>query len=268
MARERLDTVVVHRGLLPTREKARAAIMAGMVTVDGQVEDKPGHGVRPDSVVAVARAPHPYVSRGGVKLEAALRSFAVDVSGCVAADLGASTGGFTDCLLQHGAARVYAVDVGRGQLDARLVSDPRVVVLDDTNARALTPGDLPELVDMVTMDLSFISLTKVMPAVRWLLSPTARAVIALVKPQFEAGRDAVGRKGVVRDPAVWRSCIERVGECARPLGLHAEGVVPSPIRGPKGNTEFLLLLRPISSTGDDDTFDEALDAAIEAAQLL
>lgn len=268
MARERLDTVAVDRGLFATREKARAAIMAGLVTVDGQVEDKPGHAVRPDSVVAVAGAPHPYVSRGGMKLEAALRSFPVDVTGCVAADLGASTGGFTDCLLQHGAARVYAVDVGRGQLDARLVADPRVIVVDGTNARALVPGDLPELVDVVTMDLSFISLTKVMPAARSLMGPAARAVIALVKPQFEAGRESIGKKGVVRDPAVWQACIERVVECARTLALRAEGVVPSPIRGPKGNTEFLLLLRPVDSSATEHAFADALDAAIDAARNL
>lgn len=241
--------------------------MAGQVLVDGARAGKPGHLVPLDCRIEVA-GKLPYVSRAGKKLEAALDEFNIEVLGKVCLDIGASTGGFTDCLLQHGAARVYAVDVGRGQLDARLVADPRVVVVDDTNARALVPGDLPELVDVVTMDLSFISLTKVMPAARSLLSPTALAVIALVKPQFEAGREAVGRKGVVRDPAVWRDCIVRVVECARPLALRADGVIPSPIRGPKGNTEFLLLLRPVDWSANERDFGEALDAAIEAAGRL
>lgn len=236
----RLDVLLVQRGLFPSRQQAQRAIMAGLVFVDGQRVDKPGTAVPATARVEVRGKPFPYVSRGGLKLEKALDVFGVDVTGLVAADIGASTGGFTDCLLQRGAARVYAIDVGTGQLDWRLRTDPRVVVMEGVNARYLRPGDLPEPVDLAVIDVSFISLIKVLPAVRDLLKPGGR-VIALVKPQFEAGREQVGRRGVVRDPKVHRAVLRQVLLALGPLGLRPGGLTPSPIRGPEGNIEYLVL---------------------------
>jgi len=244
MPKERLDKLAVDRGLLESRERARAAIMAGLVLVDGRVEDKPGHSVSTDARVELRGAAHPFVSRGGVKLAGALDAFGLDVAGLVALDIGASTGGFTDCLLQRGAARVFAVDVGRGQLAQRLVDDLRVVSIEGTNARALTLGDIPSRVDLATIDVSFISLTKILPVVPLLLSPTAVGVLAMVKPQFEAGPKLVGKHGVVRDPSVRAECVTRVLEAGAQVGLGATAVAPSLILGPKGNAEFFLWFRP------------------------
>jgi len=242
MSRHRLDLLLVARGLAPSREKAQGMILAGQVEVDGRRVDKAGTAVAEDAEVRVAGPEHPYVSRGGVKLAAALDAFSIDPSGLVCADVGASTGGFTDCLLQRGARRVYAIDVGYGQLDARLRGDPRVVTLEKVNARALTREHLPEPPSFASMDVSFISVRLVLPALVPLLAAGA-TVVVLVKPQFEAGRAEVGRGGIVRSDSVRDRVVAEVGEAARALGLEVLGSIPSPIRGAKGNQEFLLALR-------------------------
>jgi len=235
MAKRRLDVLLVERGLAESRTQAQRLIRAGLVRVAGQVADKPGTQVATNAAITLQARPR-FVSRGGEKLEAALVRFGLDVRGWVAADVGASTGGFTDCLLQHGARRVYAIDVGYGQLDWRLRNDPRVVVMERTNARYLE--SLPEPVDLVTVDVSFISLGLILPmAVRW-LKPGGQ-VVALIKPQFEAGRREVGKGGVVRDPQVHRRVLERVLDIAAGLDLGLRGLMPSPLRGPAGNVEFL-----------------------------
>lgn len=228
------------RGLAESRERARALILAGRVRVDGRPADKPGAAVPEDARVEVL-APLPFVSRGGLKLRAALEAFGVRPAGRVVLDVGASTGGFTDCLLQAGAARVYAVDVGYGQLDPRLRRDPRVVVLERTNIRNLGRNALVPAPDLATIDVSFISLGLVLPVVATLLDPP-REVVALVKPQFEVGKGQVGKGGVVRDPAKHRAVLLRVGAAAGAAGLGPRAVIPSPILGPKGNREFLVHL--------------------------
>jgi 23S rRNA (cytidine1920-2'-O)/16S rRNA (cytidine1409-2'-O)-methyltransferase len=233
--RERLDVLLVKRELAQSRTQAQRLIRAGLVRVAGQLVDKPGSQVALDAEITLQARPR-FVSRGGEKLEAALARFGLDVAGTVAADIGASTGGFTDCLLRHGARRVYAIDVGYGQLDWRLRGDERVVVMERTNARYLE--DLPEPIDLVVVDVSFISLGLILPpAVQW-LRPKGQ-VVALVKPQFEAGRREVGKGGVVRDPAVHRAVLERVIQSAGGLGLGLRGLMVSPLRGPAGNVEFL-----------------------------
>jgi len=244
MAKERLDVLLVERRLAESRTQAQRLIRAGLVRVTGQISDKPGTRVATNATVTLQARPR-FASRGGTKLEAALVRFGLDVAGVVAADVGASTGGFTDCLLKRGARRVYAIDVGYGQLDWRLRNDPRVVVMERTNARYLE--SLPEPVDLVTADVSFISLGLILPvAVRWLSLPDPPpvgkgrgVVVALIKPQFEAGRREVGKGGVVRDPAVHRRVLERVLGVAAELGLGLCGLMPSPLRGPAGNVEFL-----------------------------
>jgi 23S rRNA (cytidine1920-2'-O)/16S rRNA (cytidine1409-2'-O)-methyltransferase len=233
--KERLDILLYRRGMVESRERARRLIMAGQVLVDGEVVDKPGTHVLTAASLTIKEAPA-YVSRGGYKLEAALCAFAVDVSGQVVADVGASTGGFTDCLLQHGAARVYAIDVGYGQLAWSLRQNPRVVVLDRVNARYLR--ELPEAVDLATADVSFISLKLVLPAIQQVLKPEGQ-VIALIKPQFEAGRQQVRKGGVVKDPAVHRAVLHDVLNWAWSENLFVRGLIVSPLRGPAGNVEFL-----------------------------
>ena len=236
--KERLDLLLVKLGLAETRSKAQRLIMAGEVLVGGRVYDKPGRQVPCDAEVTVRQRPR-YVSRGGEKLEKALEEFGIDVSGLVAADIGASTGGFTDCLLRHGARRVYAIDVGYGQLDWKLRRDPRVVVMERTNIRYLE--GLPEPVDIVTIDVSFIGLELVLPKAVELLGGEGE-IIPLVKPQFQAGRGKVGKGGVVRDPEVHREVLEAVIKLAVDLGLTPVDAVASPIKGPAGNIEFLLRL--------------------------
>lgn len=236
--RVRLDVLLVQRGLVQSRELARRLIMAGEVTVDGQPADKPGTRVPAGADLTLKVAP-PFVSRGGEKLDAALSAFGVDVAGMVCADVGASTGGFTDCLLQRGAARVYAIDVGYGQLDYRLRQDARVVVMERTNARYVET--LPEPVSVVSVDASFISLRLLLPVIRgWLTTPAA--VIPLIKPQFEAGRSDVGKGGVVRDPAIHRRVLEEVLAAAQAEGYAVRGLIRSPLKGPAGNVEFLAWL--------------------------
>ncbi len=243
--RQRLDLAIVARGLAASREKAQALIMAGDVRVGGQVERRASAPVADDAAIEVARPPR-FVSRGGEKLAAALDAFDIDVSGVVALDAGASTGGFTDCLLQRGAARVYAVDVGYGQLDARLRGDARVVVMERTHIRDL--ASLPEQPAIATVDVSFISLTHVLENIAALIQPGAM-IVALVKPQFEAGREEVGRDGVVRDPLMHATVIGRVAWWCVNHRLRVRGVKLSPLTGPAGNREFFLLLEtPMTAT--------------------
>jgi len=234
----RLDLLLHQNGYFESREKARAAVMAGQVKVNGLKAEKPGAAVDLEAKIEVTGG-LPYVSRGGLKLEKALQSFGVDLQGKLVLDIGASTGGFTDCALQNGAARVYAVDVGYGQLAWKLRTDPRVVTLERTNIRKLDPGALEERPDFVTIDVSFISLAKVMPRAALLAAGDARG-IALIKPQFEAGRDKVGKRGVVRDPEVHRQVIANIFSLLSENGWGVLGLDYSPVRGPEGNIEYLL----------------------------
>jgi 23S rRNA (cytidine1920-2'-O)/16S rRNA (cytidine1409-2'-O)-methyltransferase len=247
----RLDVLLVDRGLAASRERARALILGGRVTVGGRPVTKAGTLVQPDAEVTLSSPDHPFVSRGGLKLAAALDTFHVPVEGRTALDIGASTGGFTDALLQRGAARVLALDVGHGQLDWRLRTDPRVIVMERVNARALRPDQLPpdlRSFDIVAADVSFISLRHILPVIPPLLAPGAE-VIVLVKPQFEAGRGEVGTGGIVRDPVVHARVVEEITGVANTLGLTRAGLMPSPIPGAEGNREFLLHLRPSTRSG-------------------
>ena len=244
--KERLDQALVRRGLAESRAQAQGIIRAGEVRLGDIIVDKPGLRVAVDAPISVASRRR-FVSRGGDKLDAALTRFEIDVGGYTAADVGASTGGFTDCLLQRGAVRVYAIDVGYGQLAWNLRNDPRVEVMERTNARYLE--ELPEAMDLVTVDVSFISLRLILPAaLRW-LKPSGQ-IVALVKPQFEAGKSEVGKGGVVRDPQVHRAVLERVTDAATELRFILRGLMPSPLKGPAGNTEFLAWW---SLTGKADT---------------
>jgi len=238
--KQRLDRLLVERGLAESREKAQAIIIAGEVSVDGQKALKPGHSIDAASAIEVADRP-PYVGRGGVKLAAALDRFAIDVSGCACLDIGSSTGGFTDCLLQRGAARVHAVDVGSGQLDWKLRNDPRVVVHEGINARHLRFGDIGELAGLATFDVSFISVTLILPAIVPLLRSDGRMVI-LIKPQFEVGKGRVGKGGIVRSAELHREACARVEGAVRNLGFETS-IMESPILGAEGNKEFLLYAR-------------------------
>jgi len=238
---ERLDQLLHRRGLFTSREKARRAVMAGLVEVDGRRVDKPGTGVGASASLSVAET-EPFVSRAGKKLDAALDRFGLEVEGRVLVDVGASTGGFTDCLLQRGARRVYAIDVGYGQLDQRLREDPRVVVMERLNARHLPADALPERADAAVLDLSFISLGKVAPAVVPHIAPGGW-LLPLVKPQFEAGPRLVGKGGVVRDEEVRRAVIDRATAALTELGLELEGLFDSPVAGVRGNREAFALLR-------------------------
>ena len=242
MGKIRLDQRVFDLGLSESREKAKALIMAGSVYVDGQKQTKPGAPVTEEADIEVKGEKLPFVSRGGLKLQKALEEFSLDPTGLVCIDCGASTGGFTDCLLQRGAKRVYAVDVGYGQLAWSLWCDERVTVMERTNARNLTPDMFSEKMDMAVMDMSFISLHLVLPAVRSLLAEGGQAV-CLVKPQFEAGREKVGKKGVVRDPAVHLEVLERFCTDVGDMGFSLAGLTYSPVRGPEGNIEYLAWLK-------------------------
>jgi 23S rRNA (cytidine1920-2'-O)/16S rRNA (cytidine1409-2'-O)-methyltransferase len=240
MAKIRLDHLLVQRGLVESREKGQRLIMAGEVLVNDQVVDKPGQPVNAEATVRI-KEPLPYVSRGGFKLAAALDRFPIPIEKAICADVGASTGGFTDCLLQRGAARVYAIDVGYGQLNWKLQTDPRVVIMDRTNARYVEA--LPEPIDVAVVDASFISLRLILPAVlKWLQA--AAHVVTLIKPQFEAGRDKVGPGGVVRDPAVHAEVLRTTWEAMSAMGFSPIDLIRSPIEGPAGNIEFLAWLRP------------------------
>ncbi len=239
-AKQRIDQLLVERKLVDSREKAQALILAGNVLVNGQREDKAGHSVAPDSRVELIDTPR-YVGRGGLKLEAALVHWEIDVDGAVCLDVGSSTGGFTDCLMQHGAARVYAIDVGTGQLDWKLRNDPRVIVQERVNARYLSSEHVPEPVSLAVCDVSFISVTMILPVLPALLAPAGEMVI-LVKPQFELERGQVGKGGIIREPELHQRACERVATTVRNLGFLTE-IIPSPILGAEGNREFLLYAR-------------------------
>ncbi len=240
--KERLDLILTEKGLAPSREKAKALIMAGEVYVDGQKEDKPGTSFDPEKVNIEVRSKQlKYVSRGGFKLEKAMQAWGFDLTGKVCMDIGSSTGGFTDCMLQSGASKVYSVDVGRGQLDWKLRNDDRVVVMEQTNFRFLTPDDIPEKIDFASVDVSFISLDKILIPARNLLKDDGR-IVALIKPQFEAGKGKVGKNGVVRDISVHEEVIARTISFADYVGFEVLGIDFSPIKGPEGNIEYLMNL--------------------------
>ncbi|MBO4396320.1 MAG: TlyA family RNA methyltransferase [Eubacterium sp.] len=253
MKKERLDVLLVQRGLAESRERAKRTIMAGEVFVDGQREDKAGSTFPGDVEIEVRGRDMPYVSRGGFKLERALSVFPIDLNDLTCMDVGSSTGGFTDCMLQNGAEHVYAIDVGTNQLAWKLRQDPRVTVMEKTNIRYVTPEDIGESVDFVSIDVAFISLEKVLKPVFALMKDESQAV-ALIKPQFEAGREQVGKKGVVRDPAVHEAVIENVIGYARSAGFVVLGLDHSPIRGPEGNIEYLLFLSH-SDSNTETEFD-------------
>lgn len=258
--KKRLDVLLVERGLAETRQKAQATIMSGIVYVNGQKADKSGFAVADDAEVEVRGNTLPYVSRGGLKLEKAMREFGLTLDGLICADIGASTGGFTDCMLQNGAVKVYAVDVGYGQLDWKLRNDERVVCMERTNARYLTHEQVPDELDFASIDVSFISLKLILPAVCGLLRDGGH-VACLVKPQFEAGREKVGKKGVVRDPKVHLEVLEHFLEHAKDSGFAVLGLTYSPIRGPEGNIEYLGYLE--KGAAQELTFD--LAALVEAS---
>ena len=241
MKKERLDALLTARGLFESRARAQAAIMAGQVLVNEQKIDKPGTQVPEEAAIRLLGEKLKYVSRGGLKLEKALRVFPIDVQGAVCVDVGASTGGFTDCLLQQGASKVFAIDVGYGQLAWKIRNDPRVVVMERTNIRYVTPEDLGEPLDLSVIDVSFISLGLVLPVVKTLLKPTGQ-VLCLIKPQFEAGKEKVGKKGVVRDPAVHEEVLQNFISLAKSLDFTIRNLTFSPVKGPEGNIEFLAHL--------------------------
>ena len=236
--KKRLDVLLTERGLAENRTKAQAIIMSGLVYVQGQKADKPGVSYEESVDIEVRSGGCPYVSRGGLKLEKALRDFGVDPTGFVCSDSGASTGGFTDCLLQQGARKVFAIDVGYGQLDWKIRSDPRVVVMERTNVRYVTPEQLGEPLDLSVVDVSFISLKIVLPVIKTFLKPTGQ-VLCLIKPQFEAGKDKVGKKGVVRDPDTHKEVLDDFVALAKELNMTILGLTCSPVKGPEGNIEFL-----------------------------
>ena len=240
--KKRLDVELVDRGLVQSRERAKVVIMEGLVYVNGQKSDKAGTPVKEDDRIEVRGETLRYVSRGGKKLEKAMQVFPVVLEGCTCMDIGASTGGFTDCMMQNGAVKVYAVDVGYGQLAWSLRTDERVVNLERTNIRYITEEQVPQPVDFISVDVSFISLTLVLPVAHRLLKDGAQ-MVCLVKPQFEAGKDKVGKKGVVRDPQIHREVIRKVIDCAAELGFWVRGLDFSPIKGPEGNIEYLLFLQ-------------------------
>lgn len=260
----RLDSLMFERGMVSSRSRAQALIMAGKVFVDGRCEQKAGHEVSEGADIEVRGLDHPYVGRGGVKLEAAIGRFAIDCTGLTALDVGASTGGFTDCLLQHGAGKVYALDVGFGQLDWGLRNDPRVVNLERVNARYVTPDLIPERVDIVTIDCSFISLKLVLNGILPLLAEGTR-IIALVKPQFEVKRGEVGKGGVIRDPLLHERVLRELVAFAHDRDLAVQGIIPSPIKGPKGNREFFMCLLK-GAAGEVPEMDRVIREALGEAE--
>ena len=263
MAKERLDVLLVKRGLAESREKAKTTLMAGLVLVDGQKIDKAGTMVKEDAELRILGDALPYVSRGGLKLEKAMEVFGISLDGKTAADIGASTGGFTDCALQKGATKVFAIDVGYGQLAWKLRNDPRVVNMERTNIRYVRPEDIGELLDFASIDVAFISLTKVLEPAKHLLKDTGE-IVALIKPQFEAGRGNVGKKGVVRDPEVHERVIREIAAYSREIGFFPTGLTFSPIKGPEGNIEYLVRLVQ-SENGPDAATEEKISGVVEEA---
>lgn len=262
MMKERLDVLLVQKNLAPSREKAKAMIMEGIVFVDGQREDKAGATFAEDAPIEIRGNTLRYVSRGGLKLEKAMKNFGISLEGKICMDIGASTGGFTDCMLQNGAKKVYAVDVGYGQFAWKLRQDARVVCMEKTNIRYVTPEDIADVLDFASVDVSFISLTKVLGPAKELLSERGE-MVCLIKPQFEAGREKVGKKGVVRDPAVHREVIERVLSFSRELGFTVKNLEFSPIKGPEGNIEYLVYLQKGSNGSQEEKVD--IDAVVAQA---
>lgn len=260
--KERLDSLLVQRGLAPSRELAKAYIMAGTVYVDGRKEDKAGTKLPNDISIEVRGGQMKYVSRGGYKLEKALEEFGISLEGKTCMDIGASTGGFTDCMLQNGAAKVYAIDVGYGQFAWKLRNDPRVVCLEKTNMRYVTHEQVPDEADFASVDVSFISLTKILPAALGVLGEKGQ-IVCLIKPQFEAGREKVGKKGVVKDRAVHREVIGKITDYAREQGLGILGLSFSPIKGPEGNIEYLIYLDKQQKGMEKDTIWKRLDEVVE-----
>ena len=242
IAVQRLDSLLFDRGIFPSREKARRAVMAGLIEVEGRLVDKPGTSVSEESQLRVRGTREPFVSRAGRKLAAALDHFDIDPDGAICLDVGASTGGFCDCLLQNGARKIYAVDVGYGQLDQRLREDPRVVVMERVNARYLEPAAIADEIDLITIDVSFISLTKIVPSVLPMLKTNGR-VLPLIKPQFEAGKGKVGKGGIVRDPEFRKSVIEETVAALESVGMQSLGCFDSPVVGAKGNKEAFTLFQ-------------------------
>lgn len=265
MAKERLDVLLVERNLVASRERAKTSIMAGLVLVDGQKIDKAGTLVKDTAEIKVMGDSIGYVSRGGLKLAKAVAAFSLELGGKIVADIGASTGGFTDCSLQNGAAKVYAIDVGYGQLAWSLRTDERVVNMERTNIRNVAPDALGELLDFASIDVAFISLEKVLPHVKELLSPTGE-IVALIKPQFEAGREKIGKKGVVREPEIHREVIEKVIAFSQSIGLVSLDLTYSPVKGPEGNIEYLIYLCK-AETGRSDEKMPAVREIVDQAHL-
>ena len=261
--KERLDVLLVKKNLVQSRERAKTTIMAGMVIVDGNKIDKAGTMVKENADIRVLGNQIPYVSRGGLKLEKAIKEFGVELKGKVTADIGASTGGFTDCMLQNGAVKVFAIDVGYGQLAWSLRTDERVVNMERTNVRNVTPEDIGQLIDLASIDVAFISLEKVLPAVKAMLKPDGQ-VVALIKPQFEAGKEKVGKKGVVRDPKVHLEVIHKVIDTAREMEFVTKELTFSPVKGPEGNIEYLVWLTKDKEATDNVT-DEVMASTVELA---
>ena len=259
--KQRLDVLLVQKNLAPSREKAKAMIMEGIVFVDGQREDKAGASFGEEARIEVRGSGLRYVSRGGLKLEKAMKNFGISLEGKICMDIGASTGGFTDCMLQNGAKKVYAVDVGYGQFAWKLRQDERVVCMEKTNIRYVKPEDIGDVLDFASVDVSFISLTKVLGPAKELLSEEGE-MVCLIKPQFEAGREKVGKKGVVRDPAVHREVIERVLSFGEELGFAVKNLEFSPIKGPEGNIEYLVYLKK----GRNESQEEKVDIESVVAQ--
>lgn len=262
--KKRLDVLVTEKGLFPSREKAKTSIMAGLVFVDGVLTDKAGTQVSEDAEITLKEELCPYVSRGGLKLEKAVKEFSLDISGARAMDIGASTGGFTDCMLKNGAEKVYAVDVGYGQLDWKLRNDERVVNIEKTNIRYFETEGLEDSFDLISIDVSFISLKLVFPVAARLLSDTG-TIVCLIKPQFEAGREQVGKKGIVRDADVQKQTIENVIAYGRENGLFPCGLTFSPVTGAKGNIEFLLCLSK-DEKREADISDEDMKETVKRAR--
>lgn len=261
---ERIDLLLVKSGKVPSREKARQLIMSGNVFINNMIIDKPGKQVPFDSVIIINQQYCPYVSRGGLKLEKAIKQFGINLKGKIAIDVGASTGGFTDCLLQHGVSFVYAVDVGYGQLDWKLRNDKRVFVLERTNIRYVKPELFDNKADIVTIDVSFISLGKVFPAIIPLMKEYGQ-IIALIKPQFEAGRRYVCKGGVVKDPVIHQKVIKSISEISANLGLLVKGITFSPIKGPSGNIEYFILLDKDSQICECSINDEMINEVVSEA---
>ncbi|MCR4782037.1 MAG: TlyA family RNA methyltransferase [Lachnospiraceae bacterium] len=265
MSKERLDVLLVERGMFPSREKAKIAIMEGNVFVNGQREDKAGTKFDSECEIEYKGKEMPYVSRGGFKLERAMNSFPINLEGKVCMDIGASTGGFTDCMLQNGASKVFSVDVGYGQFAWKLRTDPRVVCMEKTNIRYVTPEDIGEPIEFASCDVSFISLTKILVPVRELLSDGAE-MVCLIKPQFEAGKEKVGKHGVVREASVQAEVIRMIVDFVKANGFEALGLDNSPIKGPEGNIEFLIHIRKSDNVSMEEPFsiDEVVNKAHSA----